>query len=295
MNSLAVTLILAAAVIHATWNLMAKKAGGGATFVWLFTMVSCVVYAPLGLWIVFMQQPHVGAVGWFFIFGSAVLRLLYFLMLQGGYRTGDLSLVYPLARGTGPTLATLAAIVILQERPSALVLLGAAFVIFGVILISLGPSESHASHRRAAITYGFLCGLFIASYSVWDKVAVSTHGAAIHTLDVPVPPLMLQVFSNLGISILMTPYAVRNWQQVQADWTTHRETAIGIAILYPAAYTLVLWAMSFTDLSYIASAREISILFGALLGTQLLGEGFTRRRLIAASTMVLGVILLASS
>ena len=295
MNGFALGLILISAVIHASWNLLAKRVAGGASFVWLFTAMSCVLYAPVGIWILMFERPSIGTIGWAFIFASALLRLLYFMMLQRGYRTGDLSLVYPLARGTGPTLATLAAIVLLHERPSAIVLFGAGLVIFGVVLLTSTTQNRNTSHPRAAITYGFLCGVFIASYTVCDKYAVSAHESAVLTLDVPIPPLMLQVFSNLGITLMLTPTAFKNWDTVTTHWAHHRWAVVGIAVMYPAAYTLVLWAMSFTDLSYVASAREVSILFGTFLGTRLLGEGLTRRRLTAIVVIVAGLITLAAN
>ena len=111
MTFFALALVLAAAVFHATWNLLAKRVGdGGAVFVWLFGLCSLVIYAPLAVVVVLVSEPQLGAVQFVFMFGSGVLHLGYFVLLQRGYAVGDLSLVYPLARGTGPLLATAAAI-----------------------------------------------------------------------------------------------------------------------------------------------------------------------------------------
>src|ERR687891_698220 len=127
MTLFALVLVLAAAVFHATWNLLAKRVGdGGAVFVWLFGLCSLVIYAPLAVVVVLVSAPHLGPVQYLFMFGSGVLHLGYFVLLQRGYAVGDLSLVYPLARGTGPLLATAAAIVLLGERPGALALVGIA-------------------------------------------------------------------------------------------------------------------------------------------------------------------------
>ncbi len=119
MTLFALVLVLVAAVFHATWNLLAKRVGdGGAVFVWLFGLCSLVLYAPLAVVVVLVSAPHLGPVEYLFMFGSGVLHLGYFVLLQRGYAVGDLSLVYPLARGTGPLLATAAAIVLFGERPS---------------------------------------------------------------------------------------------------------------------------------------------------------------------------------
>src|ERR671933_964693 len=142
MSFFALALILAAAVAHATWNLLAKRAGGGGpTFVWLFGSLSVIFYAPFAVAVIVLQKPHIGPVELLFMFGSGVLHLGYFLLLQRGYSVGDLSLVYPLARGTGPLLATAAAIVLFDERPSLLVFVGIGLITAGVfVLTSEGAS-----------------------------------------------------------------------------------------------------------------------------------------------------------
>src|ERR687897_3652523 len=139
MTLFALALVLAAAVFHATWNLLAKRVGdGGAVFVWLFGFCSLVIYAPLAV-VVLVSAPHLGPVQFLFMFGSGVLHLGYFVLLQRGYAVGDLSLVYPLARGTGPLLATAAAIVLLGERPGTLALAGIALITIGVLLLTTEP------------------------------------------------------------------------------------------------------------------------------------------------------------
>ena len=125
MSTFALGLILISAVAHATWNLYAKRASGGPAFVWLFDVASTLLYAPLALIVVLRPHAPITLLGFGFIAGSAVLHLAYFLMLQQGYRIGDLSLVYPLARGTGPMLSTTAAILVFGERPGPLALAGA--------------------------------------------------------------------------------------------------------------------------------------------------------------------------
>ncbi|MGE5843935.1 MAG: EamA family transporter, partial [Syntrophaceae bacterium] len=97
MTGLALALILAAAFIHASWNLLAKRVGGGAVFVWLFAALSAAIYLPIALGVYLWQSPHIGGIEALFLLGSAVLHLFYFLLLQRGYAHGDLSMVYPVA------------------------------------------------------------------------------------------------------------------------------------------------------------------------------------------------------
>ena len=286
MTSTAVVLVLSSAFMHAVWNLLAKRAGGGGSvFVWLFTACGSVLLWPIAAYVWFTQKPDFGWTGFGFMCGTAVLHLLYFVVLQRGYRIGDLSLVYPLARGTGPTLSTILAVVILNERPSMRTIVGLVFVVAGVLLLTWrsGPGESDGK-TRAAIKWGFLCGVCIATYSVWDKYAVS---------EINVPPILLELFTNFGVCLMLTPHAMARRDDVRRVWRSHRTEVIGVAILAPLSYILVLTAMSFTPLSSVAPSREISILIGAILGARFLGEAHTRRRIIAAGVMVCGVVLLA--
>src|SRR5699024_7026793 len=165
MTTLALALIVAAAFLHAGWNLLAKQTAGGAVFLWLFASVSCLVYAPLvAIWAL-LYPPHMGLWAWLFVFVSACIHIGYFLSLQRGYQVGDLSLVYPLARGTGPLIAALVAIALLGERPSALAMAGGALIIFCVFVISGGLGGLRRRPPPAACGYGLLTGLLIGAPS----------------------------------------------------------------------------------------------------------------------------------
>lgn len=284
MTALALTLVLASAISHATWNLFAKRTGGGPAFVWLFDALAALLYAPLTIALIVRQGTPLGPAALFFIAGSAVLHLAYFLLLQQGYRVGDLSLVYPLARGTGPMLSTLAAMALFGERPTPLALAGAASIGVGVFVLTGGGGGRRDARARTAVIYALLTGAVIASYTLWDKRAVST---------LAIPPLVLNWSLGLGRLLLLAPYALRHSGQIGEEWQTHRREALVVAVLSPLSYILVLTALVFTPVSYVAPAREIGILIGVVLGTRFLAEGHAARRLLAAAAMVLGVVALA--
>lgn len=284
MTAWALVLILAAAFIHATWNLLNKRASGHATFTWVVAILSAMFYAPVAVAVVIFWQTQIG---WFEIglmAGSAALHTGYFVLLNEGYRAGDLSLVYPLARGTGPLLSSIAAIIFLGERPSPTALAGALLIIVGVVVLSSNPAKLRQTGAQRAIGFALITGTFIAAYTLWDKQAVSRFALS---------PLLLDWGANLGRAILLTPFALGNWQHTRIEWRDHRSEAIGVAVLAPLSYILVLTAMRFTPVSYVAPAREISILIGTAMGTRLLAEGDVHRRLAAACAMVLGVVALA--
>lgn len=278
-------LILTAAVIHASWNLLAKRADdGGLAFVWLNGTLSVLIYAPLAAFVVLFLRPRVGSIELLFIFGTGMLHLGYFLLLQKGYRVGDLSLVYPLARGTGPLLATAAAIVFLGERPTFVALLGASLIAVGVFALTGGLQFARGGAATQAAVYGLLTGFFIAAYTLWDRYAVSA---------LLIPPLLLNWSANLGRASLLTPFAVHSWAWVRMVWTNYRFEVIGVALLEPMSYILILTALVFTPVSYVAPAREISILIGTAMGARLLAECARSNRFMAAGAMVLGIFALA--
>ena len=192
--------------------------------------------------------------------------------------------IYPLARGTGPLLSSIAAIVILGERPSMVAGIGALLIIGGVLILTGNLAQLSRSDSRSAVGYALVTGLFIAAYTLWDKQAVSHFAIA---------PIVLDWGANIGRSLLLTPFAFIYSDQAIDEWRKHKWEAIAIAVLIPLSYILVLTAMRFTPVSYVAPAREISILIGTAFGARLLAEGDAPRRLGAAGAMVLGVVALA--
>ena len=284
MNSLALALVLIAACFHASWNLLAKRVGGGATSVWLYDSVALVVYAPVTLIVILVQHPHLDKLALALMAGSGLFHLGYFIFLQLGYRKGDLSLVYPLARGTGPLLSTIAAILFLGERPTPIAFIGVLLIVLGVFLISGGTRLFGQRDGYAAMLFGVVTGVFIAMYTLWDKEAVSTF---------LISPILYYYGGTVVQVALLTPYAARHWQTTHMTWSEHRLRIIGISVLSPLAYFLILYAFTFAPVSFVAPGREISVLLGTFMGARLLEEGDAKRRLLAAGVMLLGIIALA--
>lgn len=288
MTLFALVLVLTAGFFHASWNLLAKRAGAdasGPAFVWLTNALSALLLAPFAAAVVFLQDPRVGALGLLFMFGTGVLHIGYFLSLQAGYEVGDLSLVYPLARGTGPLLSSAAAIALFGERPGAVAVAGALLIAGGVFLLAWDPKGSAGSSaRRLGVFYGLLTGAFIASYTLWDKYAVSA---------LLLSPVLYLWACGLVEVALLAPVALRKRGAVGAVWRRRRLETVGVAVLSPLSYFLVLMALVFAPVSHVAPAREVGILIGAAMGGRLLEEGGTKRRLVAAAAMVAGIVALA--
>lgn len=288
MTALALVLVLVAAVLHASWNLCAKRAGGGLPFVWLVGAVICTLYVPVLAGYAWLRPfpLSAGDVAW--IVGSGLLKTAYSLSLQRSYRTGDFSLIYPLARGTGPFLAMLGAVTLLGERPTWVGVAGGVVIVGAVFVLTDGSRLFHQdrAHLRTAIHYGLVTGVCIAAYTLWDRQGV-------HTRDIP--PVIYDGGTAFIVLGLVTPSALGRWDEVVRHWREHKRYVFGMALLSPVAYVLVLTAMTFTPVSYVAPAREVSIVIGAFLGARYLREGDSRRRLWAAVAMTFGVIALALS
>jgi len=284
MTGLAISLVLAAASIHASWNYVLKKSGGGVGFVWAFALLSSLLYAPLAFGVVVLQHFQFSTEALAYLLASAVLHTGYYLLLDRGYRYGDLSVVYPLARATGPFLTVLVAVALLGERPGPVALCGAALVVGGALFLAASPAKLREAGAARGIAFAVLTGCMIASYTVVDKQAVS---AAL------IPPILQDWGANLGRVLVMAPLALRRRAEVGAAWREKKKALFLVALLCPLSYILVLSAMVFTPVSYVAPAREISILIAALMGAHWLQEGDVTRRVAAAAAMALGVVALA--
>jgi drug/metabolite transporter (DMT)-like permease len=291
MSLSALALVVLAGLIHASWNIAAKKAGGDVRFACFSALVMMVVWAPVGLWLGWQQLPSWGVTAWALVGVSGVLHVVYFVVLLRGYRKADLTVVYPLARGSGPLMSAMVAIVFLGEEISALGFAGIAGVVVGVFLIAGGPGllrRAHAPEQRQRVrkgmAYGLLTGVFISSYTVVDGYAVKV---------LLLSPILIDYFGNFVRLLFLVPTVLRDQPAARVLWQAQWKYAAVVGVVSPVSYVLVLYAMQTAPLSHVAPAREVSMLFAALMGGQLLGEGDRVARLIGAACIGMGVMALA--
>ena len=287
----ALALVLLAAVLHATWNIVAKRAGGDSRFALVSALWVVVLWAPVAVWFGWDELPSWGWAQWAAVSASAAVHLLYFNTLLRGYREADLTVVYPVARGSAPLVTAAAAVLLLGESLTPTALAGVAAVCTGVFLVAGGPALWRKAHDptarsrvQAGLRWGALTGLLIAGYSVIDGYAVKV---------LLVGPVLLDYFSNLLRVPLLLPLALRDRPAFMHALRTQWKWALVVGLLGPAAYIMVLYALTLAPLSRVAPAREVSMLLAALLGGHLLGEGDRRLRLAGAACIVVGVAGLA--
>lgn len=285
MHPLAIAAVLLAALTHATWNLAAKRASSSRHFVWLYSLGSVILYAPAVLWIVIYERPHFEQAHWLALLMTGVLHMGYSLLLQAGYRVSDLSLVYPLARGTGPLLSFIAATFFLNEPASAFSVLGVLLIVSGILMVSGLASEPHKA-PRAGIALGMLTGVFIAGYTINDGWAVKV---------LLISPFLIDFSGNLLRLAVLAPMALKNRVELLAEAKTYRTPILIVAVLGPLGYILVLFAMKHAPVGHVAPMRELATLIGTYFGARMLKEQVTPMRLIGAVLIVSGVIALAAT
>jgi drug/metabolite transporter (DMT)-like permease len=290
MSLLPLTLVVLAAFIHATWNLLAKRAASaGPTFVFAYNTVACVVYLPWMIWLLVYGQvtwnwPVAGC-----LVLSAIIHLAYSLCLQRGYQVADLSVVYPIARGTGPMLSSIGAFILLRETPSTQGILGLLAVVVGIGFISTQGNLSAFRKPRGldGVRWGAATGSLIAGYTVVDGYGVKLLG--IH-------PVVLDWVTNLLRVFILAPVVMSNWARARQMMKGYWLLAFGVGALSPLSYILVLSAIEMgAPLSLVAPAREMSMMVGAMFGMLILGERVTGWRLVGCLILIAGVVLLGSA
>jgi len=274
---IALCAVLLAALCHAVWNLQAKRAAASRHFVWLYSVASLLAWSPLVLAVLLLQRPHFGAAQYLALLGTSVLHLLYSLSLQAGYRAADLSIVYPLARGSGPLFSFAGAALLFGERPGPLSICGLLLIIAGIVLVA---------NLHRALRWGTVTGACIAGYTLNDGWAVKA---------LAVSPFLIDFTGNCFRVLVLSPQALAARTEAAAEWRTYRLPVLTVATLGPLGYILVLFAMRHAPISHVAPTRELATLVGTWFGARLLGERAAAQRLIGALCIVAGVISLALS
>jgi uncharacterized membrane protein len=293
LSSQAIALVLLAACIHATWNFWVKKAEADPlAFSFLCSLASTLIYLPAVLWLVGWQSVlDLSARQWAFIAVSSVVHNLYFFILQTGYARSDLSIVYPLARGTGPMISAVGAMLLFAEKPTLFSVSGLILVVLGTFTIAGGFALMKAGNNmstkvRAGLIWGPMTGACIACYTLLDAYSVKF---------LLIAPLLFDWISGPIRGVFLLPFIVQQKTSLSLTWAQSWKYIVGIAAISPLGYILVLTAMQKAPISLVAPAREVSMLFAAFLGAKLLHEGNLRRRVFGAGLIALGVVALASS
>jgi len=285
MPAIALIAVLLAACTHATWNLVAKRAADSRYFVWLYSIGSLLVWSPAVAWVLWTTRPNFGALQWVAVGATGILHLAYSLGLQAGYRAADLSVVYSVARGSGPLLSFVGAAILLGERPGPLAILGLALVVLGIVLVA-GLARKLPRGSARGFRWGLITGSCVAAYTLNDGWAVKV---------LAISPILLDYAGNSFRALVLTRWAIRDRPRLAAEIREYARPALVVSVLGPLGYILVLFAMKVAPVSHVAPARELATLLGTYLGARMLNEPASGARLAGALCIVGGVVSLALS
>lgn len=287
---LALVLILVAAFLHAGWNVLAKVSKDTLALMWWASLVGTVGY---GTWLIASSGIYLSSASWVPFLISAAAETGYFVTLVRGYQQGDLSLVYPISRGSVPIFAAIWSAMILGEKLPVLGYLGITLIVGGICIVSIPPHQPlstfksinlHSIFRKGAANWALASAIFISIFSVSDKVAVAS-----------TPPSVYIWWVIAGNTFLWFPLVWRrppasmNFVELRRNWLS----VIATGIAMTAAYGAALAALALTSASYVVAGRGFSVVIGAALGSLILKEGFGSARIMGALLMVAGLALIA--
>ncbi len=277
MTPLIVGLVLFAALLHASWNAMAKSGGAPQYSIASYRLVSALCCLPL-----LFYFPIPLAASWSMILASTAIHTAYYVTLTKTYRSGDLSQVYPLFRGMAPVLVVLGAAVFAQEYLSAGAMVGIGLVSAGLISITFAGGAI-GKIPPTALRWGLATSVLIAAYTVADGIGVRAAGNPFSYI------LWLFVLEPLPIGLWLLAKDRDNW----INYMRAKPGKIFVGAFSAAgAYGMVIYAMWVAPMAMVSSLRETSVIFAALIGSLLFHEPFGRKRIIAATLVCCGVVLI---
>src|SRR5262245_6508034 len=279
---------MAAAMLHATWNLLVKQATARHVFTWWALLAGTLLFSPVLFW----GAPWPARV-WPYALASALCETAYFIALATAYRLADFSLVYPIARGTAPALLALGAVVLLKEnlRPGGV--LGLSFLILGLLIVVTTGTTRMAGTKMEDGSVGKPGAGVAAALAVAALIALYTliDGAAVRFVS-PAPYNGLV----LGLTALfLTPFILLHYDRrtLGSEWRQQWPRIVTVGALLVLSYALVLFAYTRAPVAYAGAVREVSVGFAALAGWLWLGEPMGRQRLAGAILIVVGIAMIA--
>jgi drug/metabolite transporter (DMT)-like permease len=278
----ALFLVLVAAVLHASWNLVLKQARHKQVFLWWALLIGTLCFGAF-----FVTRLALPWQIWPYVLSSAVIEAAYMVMLTIAYDIDDFSLIYPVARGAAPVLLVLWATLFLHEPPRPLGLLGIFILVCGLLLIGGGAIRQRQSHTAVSfrgIVAALVTAAFISIYTAIDGAAVRLVPAAPYTI------LVLGLSTLLFAPVVLWRYGSRVLiSELHTNWV--RILLVGIAMVL--TYILVLEAYTFSRVSYAGAVREVSVVIGAILGWLWLRESFGVVRTLGALLIFSGILIIA--
>jgi drug/metabolite transporter (DMT)-like permease len=305
MPTLAIALVLVAAVLHAGWNVLLKTSTDTLWTAVRLQLIGTALLLPVGIvaWLANGRPAIPGDAIWLAL-ASGVVEAIYFICLSAAYKRGDLSLVYPLARGSAPLLAVAVGILLLGEELVPLAFVGVGCLLAGILIVARPWRAFQVAGRqhRGAIGFALATGASIATYSAIDRVGVREtepwlYGAMLAVFATILLAIAVVVGRRVGF-LAPAPAPITTGATPRSRPAAFARDALA-GVLALMAYLLVLLAYAIAPLATVAPLRESGIVLAALWGSIRLGEAASRReattRTLAAGLVVIGALLLATA
>ena len=280
-----IALVLLSAVLHASWNFAVRRAAGDLLVVWLGWLAATLLYTPFALWLIWNRPdvirltPEVAG----YVIGTGLVHALYTYLLARAYERGELSVVYPIARGTGVGATSLVAFFFLEEPISRLGAVGVTLVVAGVFAMSR-PGENRGP-RPAGFGSAIAVGATIAIYTLIDNAAVDE-----------IPPLLYIWLLYVFMSAFTWPLVRARREPSMVDYT--RQNLVSILLIGPGSlltYLIILFAFRMEQVSYVVAVREVAVVIGAAIGIVVLGERFTLAKAVAIAGITAGLLCIKAA
>ena len=269
--------MLTSALLHASWNFIAKKYAGNYSIIYLSFCISSVITTLLA--VPYLQEVELTPSLITLLIASGIFHAVYGFVLTFTYKNGDISTLYPIVRGSGIAGAVVLSLVILREVVTTTSASGVAMVVSGIAILSYRRNRQATSPK--GIFLALICGSLIMSYTIMDKMLVTD----LH----PIPVLAAsQVISTL----MFLPYVLKSRiPEMRLTLKTLMKPTVAISLIATSSYLIILYVMQIAPVSRIVAVREASVVFGAIAGYALLKEDFSKTRLIGVVFVMLGIIL----
>lgn len=278
MENVVFLAVLFAAACHAGWNALIKVGLDPLCTTTLISIGSAVVALVI---VPFVGLPTLAA--WPWLISSVAIHLFYFASLIESYRTGDLSQVYPIARGSAPLMTATATTIFVDERLSLVGWTGIFALVVGVLLLSARGGRDLAVVDRRAVGFALFTAITICAYSVVDGIGARASA----------DPNTYSVWLFVGIALVMVPYALyRDGRDVVPAMRLYWRRGLAGGALQVLSYGIAIWAMTASPIAIVAALRETSVLFGAAIAVVVLKEPLLTIRIVAACMIVCGLILI---
>ncbi len=276
----AIGLLLAAAVLHTTWNLLLKQAGEKYMATWWGSAIGSLVFLPV-MFYIGVPTPAV----WHILFISSLFEIAYYIVLAEAYKESDFSLVYPMGRGAAPALIAVWAAIFLGERFTFGGVIGIVVIIAGLLIVGMSSIfQTHAKPHLRGILLALLLALLISIYSMLDGIAVR------QTAALPYVILLFLCVPTFTAPLIFQQYG---WNKLKDELSAHPWQLAAIGVLTIGAYSLALWAYSIAPLGYAGAVREVSVVMAAFAGWRFLGEKLGGMRVIGALIIFSGILVIA--